>query len=205
MSLAKPANPAGFGPAVREMAPAGGVRIGAKNLRGGPRRAAEKALFWAALPALYRALLSAPHTVMPGAGPASMCGRPFGFKGALSKKLVAGTSAVMCPALRCGVMTAAQMVCASEPSTRLRCRDAPLDAPGYLARRFDRSPSSAIAPFTLADERLSRPAVGGTPRHSSSWPTRHGPSCWPTPRRPACAAGAAPVPAATRCPCRVPV
>src|ERR1700755_768043 len=37
------------------------------------------------------------------------------------------------------------MISASEPSTRLRRRDAPWDGPGYLARRFDRSPSSAVA------------------------------------------------------------
>ena len=42
-------------------------------------------------------------------------------------------------------MTAAQMGSASEPSTRLRFRTAPLDATGYLARRFDRSPPSAVA------------------------------------------------------------
>src|ERR1700761_5308023 len=46
----------------------------------------------------------------------------------------------------CGAveMTAAQMGSASEPSTRLRFRTAPLDGTGYLARRFDRS-SSAVA------------------------------------------------------------
>jgi hypothetical protein len=74
-----------------------------------------------------------------------MCGRPSGFKGSVCRKLVAGTSAVMCPALRCGNKTAAQMASASKPSTRLRRRHAPSDGPGCLARRFDRSPSSAVA------------------------------------------------------------
>src|SRR6202030_2514032 len=73
-----------------------------------------------------------------------MCGRPFEFKSGMQKSTT-GASAVMCPALRCGDMTAAQMGSASEPSTRLRFRNAPLGGTGYLARRFDRSPSSALA------------------------------------------------------------
>ena len=38
---------------------------------------------------------------MAGEGRPSMCGRPFGFKGNAAESTT-GTSAVMCPALRCG-------------------------------------------------------------------------------------------------------
>jgi hypothetical protein len=76
----------------------------------------------------------------------------------------------------CGAvsMTAAQMGSAREPS-RLRRRNAPLDATGYLARRFDQSPSSAVA--------LS-------PRTTNGSASRR---LWP-----ACAAGVAAAPAAMR-------
>lgn len=59
-------------------------------------------------------------------------------------------------------------------------------------------------PFTLDAEWLSRPVVAGKPRRSSSWPTRHGPSCWPAPLPRPCVADAAPKPATRRCPFLVP-
>ena len=55
-------------------------------------------------------------------------------------------------------------------------------------------------PFTLGDERLRQPpAVAGMARRSSSWPTRHGPSCWPEPLPRPSSAIAAAGPAAMHC------
>ena len=122
----------------------------------------------------------APAFAGAGSGRPSMCGRPAGFKGVFAEKLAAGTSAIMCPALWCGID--------DRGPDGFRERALNTSAASQCAvgcHGVSRSSVRPIAifcyrPFTQDDERVSQPpAVAGMPRRSSSWPTRHGPSCWP--------------------------
>jgi hypothetical protein len=67
-------------------------------------------------------------------------------QGLVAQKLGGGYECGHVSGLSVRSMTAAQMVSASEPSTRLRRHDAPVEGTGYLARGFDQLPCSAIAP-----------------------------------------------------------
>jgi hypothetical protein len=68
----------------------------------------------------------------------------------------------MCPALRCGVMTAAQMVSASEPSTAMRCRNATSTSSGVFSLVGSTDlPSSAVHFHPFEDERTQAAAGCG--------------------------------------------
>jgi len=159
---------------------------------------------------LHVAERSLPHRhaypwVGPKARPRTGSGRhpcmdgPLGSRADCAERPAAGTSAIMCPALRCGID--------DRGPDGFRERALNTSAASQCAvgcHGVSRSSVRPIAifcyrPFTQDDERVSQPpAVAGMPRRSSSWPTRHGPSCWPARPPPACAAGAAAAPAAMR-------
>ena len=96
-----------------------------------------------------------------------------------------------------GLFDAARLIAGSDGLRRASLKhfydvQAPVRQSGYLARRFDRMPSLAIAHVPRGDEERSGGLqhTAGRPLRSSSWPTECGPSCWPERQWPARMAGA---------------